>query len=183
MSNWFLAVPVSAAGWFPDRVGEPPPGVRLFHPDDLHVTVVFLGACGGEAAGRAWADARAFPGPRGPATLDRIVPMGNPRRPSALSALLGEGCEEATAFLAAHRDRWADLAGAPRDRRPPLPHCTVARPRRAATGAERARAARWAEGLEVRGVAVTLGALALYTWSEDRSARLFRVVARAGEDS
>ena len=124
--NWFLALPVSANGWFPDRIGEPPAQVRRFHPDDLHLTVAFLGGVGESAAMSLWEAARAHPGPCTRATLDHVVPMGRPSRPSALSVLLDEGNHAVVDFIAAHRARWLAAVDARPDTRPPKPHCTIA---------------------------------------------------------
>jgi 2'-5' RNA ligase len=178
--NWFLALPVRAP-WFPAALGEVPPRVRVFHPDDLHLTVAFLGGCGDLAARRAWELAEGHPGPAGlTATVARVAAMGNPKRPSALSALLDVGHDEVAAFLAEHRDGWLAAAGARPARHGPLPHCTLARPQRRASDAQRQAAIAWGTDLALAGRPLHLGPLTLYTWAEDRRQRLFREVAVAG---
>ncbi len=177
--NWFLALPVTAP-WLSEVLDGCPRGVRRFHPDDLHLTVAFLGGIDEAAALRAWQLARHHPGPSGPATVDAVIPLGPPRRPSALSATLAEGHDRVLAFMAEHRDGWLACAGARPARRPPLPHCTLARPKRRASDAQRAAAVSWAGALPVAGRPLTVHPLALYTWSADRRERLFRVVARSG---
>ena len=59
----------------------------------------------------------------------------------------------------------------------PLPHVTLARIQRKASGAQREEALRWAAALDVAGAPLRVDRLALYTWAADRKARLFRLVA------
>lgn len=180
--NWFIALSVPARtvdgdAWFPGRVGPVPPGVRRFVPEDLHLTVAFLGPVTPAQAEAAWGLARWGGGPV-EASLGRVVPMGNPRRPSALSATVSEGREPLVALLRALTGPLLAAAGAPPERRDPLPHITLARPTRAATEAQRSAAIAWAGGIELGDVRVRLEELALYTWDEERRERMFRVVGR-----
>lgn len=177
--NWFIGLPVDARGWFPERLGAVPEGVRLFAPEDLHATVAFLGGCGEVAARRAW-EALA-PLPRGgfQVRLGEVVPMGPPRRWSALSALASAGRAEVEAWIGAARGPCWEAAGARPDRRAAKFHVTVARPQRRASEAERQAARAWAERLELGAPEIRLDRVALYTWADDRRARLFRVIAEA----
>ena len=176
--NWFVALPVPPDAWFA-RVSNPPPGVRLFHPEDLHLTVAFLGGVDEAAARAAFDQARAIPLAARTVRLGEVVPMGNARRPSALSARLHEGNDAVARAITAVRDAVCDAAGAPREQRPALPHLTVARPRRTATYDERKDAVRWAASLDLGAPDVVLDAVALYTWSNERRERLFTIVDRA----
>lgn len=182
-ANWFVALPVPADGWFA-RVGDPPSGVRRFHPSDLHLTVAFLGAVDAEAAARAFAVARALPLAPVQASLGAVVPMGGPRHFSALSARLQAGERAIADAIAAVRDGACVAAGARCDVRPVLPHLTVARLGRRATPAERREAVRWAAALDLTGVHVSIARVALYTWARDRASQLFECVADValGED-
>lgn len=176
--NWFVGVPVSGAELM-SRVPEPPPGIRTFHEDDLHLTVAFLGPCGEERARAAFA-ALAWPLPALDVTFGEVVPMGNPRRFSALSAVLVDGRAEVEAAIGASRDAACEAARVAVDERPPKAHVTVARPGRSATDADRRAALRWARDIHLGGVVARLDRVALFTWSEDRAERLFREVdARA----
>ena len=176
--NWFIALPLAVGPWYRPLVAGAPREVRVFEPQDLHITVAFLGCCGDELARDAWA--RALDLPFAPMTirLDRLVPMGNPKRPSALSlAAAGDpGSEAVSAWIGRVRDPLCDAAHAPRERRSPKPHATVARPRRNAGFAERRAAVEWACARPPVDVCVTLDTLALYTWAEDRRARQFGIV-------
>lgn len=173
--NWFLGWPVDPGAWFAPLVADAPRALRRFHPDDLHVTLAFLGPVEEEAARAAWALAETLPLTALDGELDRVEGFGNPRAPSALSVeIRGEAIRDA---IAAFQGPLLAVAGAPPERRPPRAHCTVARPRREAGHAERAAGLAWARRLPPLGLPVRLDRLALYTWSLDRRERQFRVVA------
>ena len=178
--NWFLAFPVSGA--FVLELPALPKQFRLFHPDDVHLTLAFLGACGEDGALRALAvlDERLHSAPLSKIdiSLGEVVPMGGSGRAyTALSALLERGRAETTACLLAHRDALLEAATGRREQRAAKPHVSLARPRRHATDAQRDIARAWASALDVRHVTSSLDRIALYTWHEARHERLFRVVA------
>ena len=177
-ANWFLAFPLGGA--FVRELPAPPSALRLFHPEDVHLTLSFLGGCGEERALAALGalDAALAAEPLAPLaiSLGEVVPMGSRRRYTALSALLGRGRPEAEAALSRLRAVLADAAGVTRDTREPKPHVTLARPRGRATEADRAAGLGWAAGLDLSGVSARLDRVALYTWGERRLERLFRIV-------
>jgi 2'-5' RNA ligase len=178
--NWFFGFPID--GTFLLELPETPECIRRFHPDDVHMTLAFLGGCGEDAAARSLAALDACLTSAPPAivdgTLGEVVPMGGSRRDySALSALFDRGREEATKLLASLRDPLADAANSRRETRPPKAHVTIARPRRRATPAERRAGLDWASALDLHAIPARLERVALYTWSEDRRERLFRIVA------
>ena len=177
MANWFVAMPIDASGWF-RRVTTPPPGVRLFAPEDLHLTLAFLGAVAEAAARSAFAAAHALPLTRSEVALGPVVPMGSRQRFTALSARLSHGEGPLAAAMTAVRDQVCDAAGARRETRPALPHLTLARPARRATREQRAHALAWAEGLDLGAPRVRVEAVALYTWAANRRERLFTIVDR-----
>lgn len=176
-ANWFIGLPVDTAGWYRRVITDVPDGVRVMHPDDVHVTVAFLGRCGRDAALAAWTIGEAFSANAPRITLSTLRGFGNPRKPSALSVVLSEGHAETVAIIAALQGPMIAAAGAQLDTRAPHPHITVARPTRSATAAQRRRALAWAEGKGGIGASVTLDRLALYTWSEERHTRQFQTVA------
>jgi 2'-5' RNA ligase len=177
--NWFFAFPLH--GGFVLELPELPRHFRRYHPDDVHLTLAFLGGCGEEAALRALGalDQRLAGEPLSAieVTLGEVVPMGSARRYSALSALLGRGREETTARLTALRDLLTETASGRRERRPAKPHVTIARPKSRAAEADRAAGIEWARTLDLGNVTAELDRIALYTWSADRRERLFRIVA------
>jgi 2'-5' RNA ligase len=107
-----------------------------------------------------------------------VEPLGNPRKPSALCAIVDLGRVEISEMITDARGPVLAAAGAPEDRRPPLPHMTLARVQRRASASERREALRWARGIDLRGLTFTVSEVALYTWAEDRQERLFKTVER-----
>lgn len=174
--NWFIALPVPAARWF-DRVTGAPPGVRVFHPDDLHITIAFLGPVEQQAAESAFAEAPRWPAGPLEATLERIAALGNPRRPHALAAHVGDGADSLNRAIAAVRRDMCERAGATPDDRPPLAHVTLARVGRSARNAERKRALAWARDIELGSPRLRLSRLVLYRGCDDPGERLFRQYA------
>jgi 2'-5' RNA ligase len=177
--NWFFAFPMDGA--FLRQLPDPPSSFRRFHEEDVHLTLAFLGGVGESAAERALAalDARLAitPVPSMLVSLGEVVPMGSRSRYTALSALLERGRTEATACITALRDLLTETASGRREQREAKPHVTIARPRGRATDADRQAGLVWAAQLDLGATHATLDRVALYTWSERRQARLFRIVA------
>jgi 2'-5' RNA ligase len=154
--SWFVAFPISPGPWF-DAL-EPPAGLRKEHALDLHVTVAFFGNIEPAAAEAAFELTRSWPEAERFGTLVRLVPLGNPRRPSVIAATMNE----LGAFIGQHRDALYDAAGIPRDTRSPLAHITVARFGRKASRSERAAGIAWAEATHLSSASVSIGPPALY---------------------
>jgi len=178
--NWFFAFPIDGA--FVLELPALPSNFRRFEPEDVHLTLAFLGGCGESAAQRALAglDQRLVDEPLAPmtVTLAEVVPMGGSRRTySALSALLGQGRAEVSACISALRDLLTQTASGRTEKRPPKPHVSLARPRGRASELDREAGLSWAGALQLQGVQARLDRIALYTWSEKRRERLFQVVA------
>jgi 2'-5' RNA ligase len=179
-ANWFIGFPVAGASWL-DGLESVPVGVRLFHPDDLHVTLAFLGPVGRTAAERGWTTALlAMAG--GGLGRWRFVPgalhaFGDPKKPSAWSVEPEPRVEALEAFITAHRGPILEAGQGRPDRRPARPHATLVRPRTKASPAEHEALKQWAQRQVIPRHEVEVGAVALYTWSESRRERLFQVVA------
>ena len=156
---------------------DPPPRVRLFSASDLHVTLGFLGAVQEKLALSAWQRIADFPSFRRVAgSFTGVEPLGHPRKPSALSAVVDRGRKELSEMIAEARGPLLKAAGAPEDDRPPLPHMTLARIQRRASSAERREALAWAKAIDLDAVTFHAASVALYTWSNDRRERLFQIV-------
>ena len=156
-----------------------PPRVRVFAEADLHVTLGFLGPVQEEEARKAWVLIDGFESFRQVAgSFSEVKPLGNPRKPSALSAIVDTGRDALREMIVEARASLLEAAGAPPDERAPLPHMTVARVQRRATPQERREALRWAGQIDTRRASFCASSVALYTWSEDRAKRLFRIVER-----
>jgi RNA 2',3'-cyclic 3'-phosphodiesterase len=180
--NWFFAFPLDGA--FVLALPEPPPALRRYHADDVHLTLAFLGGVGEAAAQRALDALDQRLAVEAPAALEvslgEVVPMGSRRKYSALSALLAQGRQEASACITAWRDTLTEAASGRREKRPAKPHVTIARPRARATETDRDAGLRWAAALDLSLVRARLDRIALYTWSEVRRERLFRIVTERG---
>jgi len=178
--NWFFAFPIDGA--FVRELPALPSNFRLFHAEDVHLTLAFLGGCGKLAAERALAalDQRLHGEAQPPiaVSLGEVVAMGGSRRTySALSALLDGGRAEATACVAGLRDLLTQTASSRTEKRPPKPHVSLARPRGRASESDRQAGLAWAAALQLQSVHARLDRIALYTWSEMRRERLFQIVA------
>lgn len=179
-ANWFVGLPVAAGEWLAPLCAGAPAGLRCLHPDDLHLTVAFLGAVGEERARVAWRVVEEAPLQGGVVVLAGLRAFGNPRRPTALSVEVEGAHTVAHRLIATLREPLLAAIDAPPDGRPIAPHLTVARPPHKASGALRRAAQRWAEGVAPLGVEVTLDRVALFTASDDRRERKYRaVVSRA----
>jgi 2'-5' RNA ligase len=175
--NWFIAFPVPpGSGW--QSCGETlPEDLRRFAPEDLHLSVAFLGACGERRALDAW-DA---------ITGLRLTPltawargwqaMGAPRRPSAYAICVDLAPEPCQDLLQSWRDAALRAADLPADPRPLRPHVTLARPPRRCGDVLRERMAAWLETAPRPDRPLLLNRIALYTWENDRRSRLFRFAA------
>ena len=178
--NWFFAFPLDGA--FLLELPEPPPSIRLYQPDDAHLTLAFLGGCGEPAALRALGvlDERiaVSPPPILEVSLGDVVPLGRSRSGyTTLSALLDDGRDEATELLSARRDALHEAATGSVPRRPAKPHVTLARVRGRASDENREKGLVWAKNLDLRAVRARLDRIALYTWNENRKEKLFRIVS------
>lgn len=166
---------MQVGGW---RLAPPaPPRVRLFATSDLHVTLSFFGSVQEPDARRAWALIASFSSfRRVTGSFRGVQPLGNPRKPSALSAIVDAGWEPLSEMIAEARGPLLEAAGVPPDPRPPLPHMTIGRVQRRASAQERRAALRWAQSIDLHAASFTVAGVALYTWSDDREERLFRIV-------
>jgi 2'-5' RNA ligase len=159
------------------RLPPAPPRVRVFAHSDLHVTLGFLGSVQEADARKAWALIDRFGSFRQvTGSFAGVKPLGNPRKPSALSAIVDTGREALSEMIVEARSPLLDAAGARPDTREPLPHMTLARVQRRASADERRAALRWALELDTSKAKFSAPSVALYTWSDDRQNHLFRIV-------
>lgn len=174
--NWFIGYRVDPGDWFEELTASTPEGLRRFHPEDLHLTVAFLGQVEEPATRGAWKLAREADFPAVTVDFVGIEPFGRPSSPSAFSLTLERGRDELIEAIRTHRN---DLIGAvdkPPETRPPRPHITVARPGRGADRELVEQGMAWCEQVTPPDVELELDELALYTWADERKQRLFKVV-------
>lgn len=173
--NWFVGLRVRGGDFL--AALSPPAHVRLFSADDLHITLAFLGAVDEARAHAAFAFAAQVRLPALETQLGAVRALGGRRRPSAFSALPMQHCDAIEASMSEVRDLMCDAAAVRRETRAALAHITFARPERRASDDEVHAAARWATALDLGHPRVRIDSVGLYTWSPDRSQRLFALRA------
>lgn len=175
--NWFIALPVPADRFPPESLSDLPPGLARFHPDDLHVTLAFLGPVDASRALAAWCAATLLPMPDFRVGIVTARALGAPTRPSAYGLVVDDADGRLARYIDAHRDRLRLAAEVPAEDRPALPHVTLARPPRQGGAVIRQRAEQWLATYRPPAVDLHLDRLALYTRAHDRRQRRFRRVA------
>lgn len=178
MSSWFVALPVAAGDWF-SRLSRPPAGTRLLAAADLHLTVAFLGDVAESRARAAFRDPPPLAIRHFEILLGAVVPMGNPRSPGALCALVERADTEGLStaeVLAPPRDAILEAAALPAETRAMRPHVTLARLRRRAGAVEIHRAFAWSEECDLASIRIRLDQIGLYTAARDRTVRAYDIV-------
>ena len=172
-ANWFIALQPSEGINLKTIIQTIPSGLRAFAPEDLHITLAFLGPCTPDEALAAWIMAcRTAPFVQ-QLTPKALQPMGNPKRPSA-AALTFDESDNLIRWMNDHQTRLLQKANRPPAKHPPLPHLTVARPKRRASESTRNSMIRWCHETKINMPDVVCLHMALYTWSHNRRERLFR---------
>lgn len=176
--NWFLGFPVDPKRWHDKVITNVPDGIKCFHPADLHVTFAFLGQAGEERALLAWREVGGLKIPGVDFTLGPMEPFGNPEKPTAYAFTLDKGRDQVSAYMLSSRDRLLEIAGKDAEKYKPRPHITIARPPRRASDGLRAEGLLWLKHVDPPPDVMRLDHLALYTWSDDRVTRQFRIVEK-----
>lgn len=176
--NWFIAFPFPSSSLPSGTMASLPSGTRAFEPDDLHITVAFLGPVGENRALAAWERLAATAGSPCRTHLGPRAAFGSPRRPSALGLDLDGAPEDGalTQFLDEWRDRLRADAGLAAENRPVRPHVTLGRPPRRPDTHWPGRLAAWLGGGDDHGDPVVLDRVALYTRADRDARRRFRQV-------
>ena len=176
--NWFLALPLPAEvapAWLAAAAAAPPE-LRRFHPDDLHLTLAFLGPCEEGPARAAWQALHGLVHPPISIRAGGWRALGAPAAPSAYGLTLAEGHEALCGLLRDWGAKALAAAGCRPERRSPLPHLTLLRPSRRQAADLREPMAAWMASAPLPQQPALLSQLALYTWADDRRQRLFRIV-------
>ncbi|MEX2575263.1 MAG: hypothetical protein WD382_01280 [Halofilum sp. (in: g-proteobacteria)] len=174
-ANWFIALPVDAGALPAGTLSGLPAGLQCLHPEDLHVTVAFLGALGEPRALSVWQEIAGLETDAFTVHSGARAALGNPRRPSAYGLDLMGG-KTFVAWLGHWRDRLHDAAGLERETRALRPHVTLARPPRRAGKVNRQCADAWLHQDPPESVALRLDRIALYSAAGRASKRRYREV-------
>lgn len=171
--NWFIALEAPIDLDLDHILRLAPKSIRRFHPLDRHLTLAFLGNCSVKKAQQAWANAcKAAPFVQH-LQPKRLHAMGARKKPSAAAIVFREP-EKITNWMKKNQSGILAEAGRPPMRWDPLPHLTIARPKRKAGKEIRQAMVDWCTKTELHLECVIMLNMALYTWSKDRTQQLFR---------
>jgi 2'-5' RNA ligase len=172
--NYFAALPVQVPeGWMEELREGAPEALRWFHPDDLHLTLAFLGREQPERIPALLDLLREIPYSGGRASPGRLLALPRSRRFSALSLELRRGADPVAALIGDWRNRLLETAGCKADTRPPLPHLTVARPARRHPAFSKRAILDWLEIVQPPADEILILPPVLFGWSEERPRRQF----------
>lgn len=176
--NWFIGMPVPAATGLIALLDSLPGSIRPFHPQDLHVTLAFLGPVSEPQARLAWSAAAQIDWQPFQVRPLAAGPFGNPAKPSAYGLWVDDADGSLQAFLGRHQQPLRELVGRRPAKRATLPHLTLGRPRPGLDSKERAALKTWCRQFQPPAIELQLDRLALYTWADDRRSRLFQLSAQ-----
>ncbi|WP_250632034.1 2'-5' RNA ligase family protein [Rhodoflexus caldus] len=175
--NWFVALPVRGTETLLETLAATaPPEVRLFAPEDTHLTIAFMGAMPKERAAEVLKIMQKIDFEPFQISLANLIPLPSAKHTSAFSYKLDQGHWQVVTLMEEWRSALLQAGGAPPDNRPPLPHLTIGRPQRkwGRQGVE--QGIRWANNLPPVGFEALIDSVALYTWSDDRRRNQFKIV-------
>lgn len=175
--NWFVGLPVRTnSGWLDKYLRNVHRCLRAFAPEDIHLTVAFFGRLQTDKPLLIIDAMKQLSATPFLITLGKLRPLPNPRRISAISFELSRGQEIAAELIASWRTGLFEASGSPPDPRPPLAHITIGRPKREATRKELRDLLDWIEKVIPPTDEILIDHAALYTWSDDRKTRQFKIV-------
>lgn len=173
--NWFVAFPIAAESWLQKTISDIPSSVQPFVPSDVHLTIAFFGGIKHTAIENI---KNLLPSVRFhpfKITFGKLRPLPSAQRVSALSFELAEGRDVAARYMQIWTNRLLEAADCPPDTRSPLPHVTIARPKRSAGEQGRYDALAWAALVQPPATSIIVDRIALYTWAEDRRRTKFAI--------
>lgn len=166
--NWFIAFTLEITGL---SLPLAPDGLRVFSPQDRHLTVAFLGRLPEDAVFNSWARAKQLPWEMVNGGFSEIRLLGG----SAWSAIVRSSVPDVSDMLN-QRESLCAAAGVPADDRKILPHVTLARMPRNPVSSVREHIVQWSEAIRLDSARFVTTGLGLFSWAEDRKQHLFKVV-------
>ncbi len=168
--NWFVAWPVTVPpevlnAWEQDA----PIGIKFHSPEDFHIVLALLGRHDPTQEKKLTDLIRNAKIPSPAITLKSILPLPQPRRFSTLVWEIANGRLELEKQIAKWRPRICREMGAFADAGPDIVYLAFARPERRVSNEDRDRVLEWAEGCKPTTVSLTLGAPAIFKWSNAAS--------------
>jgi 2'-5' RNA ligase len=173
--NWFVALPIPA-DWLPALQANAPEGLRWFQPTDVHLTIAFLGAMNPDKQQAVMEQMQQVVHASIPIRLATMIALPSERNFSAVSLKISGGNETISQLMEQWRGAFYQAAEARPDTRPPLPHITVARPRRDASFGQRKAILDWVKTYPVPAAELVVDSIAFYTWADDRSRQQFKII-------
>ena len=180
--NFFVGFPVglpfSVRSWLKAISQEAPEFLKMFAESDLHITLAFLGPLEPQQVIRVLEEVSRIQMVPFQARFGCMCMLPSPGRCSALSLKFLEGREKLEEFMQNWGKKIVEAVGKEPDSRPPLPHMTLARPRRW-TAEIKEKTILWMNELVMPQELVDIGSPVLFTRSEDRRRRLFMRIDHA----
>jgi len=177
--NWFSAFPVllndEQRSWMEDLRVRRGSSLKVFRDVDLHVTLAFYGPLKPAEIGKVLLATSQVSWDPLEATFESILFLPSPQRCSAISLSFDLGKDLVIETMGDAGARLMNSIGKDSDTRDPLPHMTIARPRKWRGGIPD-QEADWLKALELPGGEVIIQKPVLFTRSHDRKKSLFRKV-------
>ncbi|MDH4262338.1 MAG: hypothetical protein OEV78_04760 [Spirochaetia bacterium] len=172
MANWFVAFKVDQGNWFNFLISQMPRDLKIFQPDDLHMTIAFLGNLNLKFIDNITDCIKNFN--IEPVILDSrgIIVLPSEKRFSAIcldfqDAPVKKFLEPVSQF----RDRILKSAEVKADNRNFLPHVTIARPDRNITLIKKEELLKKIKQIPPFEISIKVQKIALYTWADYRAHR------------
>jgi len=168
--NYFVALKVPPGPWLDRLKEDAPPDLEFQHPEDLHMTVAYLGKIGEAAANEAFDSLAGMAAPPIEATLESMEVLGG-----AIALSPTDGNDASKTLMGSIKEPLELEAGRQPDERQPRPHVTVATT--SGTAAKRREAAaQWAEGASPTPAPVKLDTLGLYVRNDGPGKPAFKLI-------
>ncbi len=173
--NWFIAFPISPGRWH-DKVNENiPNSFRVFHPNDLHVTVAFLKKCDELQIENIADILQRIVIERFIVATDRPLLLPSNDNFSVLAVGFSKGNSLLKKYISKYRTLFSEVAGIEADSRSPFPHCTIARLRYDAM-TKRQSLVKSVNSINIPCEEIIIDRLALYTWNDNRKIMQFKII-------
>ncbi|MDH4199323.1 MAG: hypothetical protein OEV66_02995 [Spirochaetia bacterium] len=174
MANWFVAFKIPPEKWFQELVQQLPADLKAFHPEDLHLTIAFLGGLNLHLKSAIFDLLQKFYLDPLTITSSKFLFLPSEKKYSAICLDFRQGFESVGLHdlfmetMHAIRNEILIVAQAEQDMRNFLPHITVARPGRNISSKDRHSMLLKIKQTSIPQIRIRLDTIGLYTWDDDR---------------